>query len=189
MAGKTFEKAVRFAMKAHAGQTRKDGGIYILHPLEDAVIVGTMTHDEEVLAAAVLHDTIEDTDVTYEDILENFGERIAQLVEHETENKREGEDPGKTWKIRKLESLAVLENCDCIETKILWLGDKLSNLRSLSRDFEKVGPAIFERFNEKDPKEQRWYHQTVIDNLSELKDTFAYREYVQLFHYVFDEFE
>ncbi|MBR0412217.1 MAG: bifunctional (p)ppGpp synthetase/guanosine-3',5'-bis(diphosphate) 3'-pyrophosphohydrolase [Eubacterium sp.] len=54
-----FEKAVSFAARAHRGQKRKDGSIYILHPLEVAVIAGTMTHDEDVIAAAVLHDTVE----------------------------------------------------------------------------------------------------------------------------------
>ncbi len=83
-----FEKAVAFAFKAHEGQRRKDGSIYVLHPLEVAVIVGSMTNDEEILAAAVLHDTVEDTSVTAQDILDNFGERVAELVAHETENKR-----------------------------------------------------------------------------------------------------
>ena len=78
-----FEKAVAFAMKAHEGQKRKDGSVYILHPLEDAAIVGTMTTDLEMLAAAVLHDTVEDTPVTAQDILDNFGERVAELVAHE----------------------------------------------------------------------------------------------------------
>ena len=183
-----FEKAVCFAMEAHRGQTRKDGGIYILHPLEDAAIVGTMTNDLEMLAAAVLHDTVEDTDVTAEDIVANFGERVAELVAHETENKRPECDPGDTWKIRKLESLEVLKTADK-NTKILWLGDKLSNMRSLSRDYEKLGPAVFERFNEKDPRKQRWYHETIISYLEELSEYPAFREYKALFDYVFDDYK
>ena len=183
-----FEDAVAFAMKAHEGQTRKDGGVYILHPLEDATIVGTMTGDLEMLAAAVLHDTVEDTDVTAEDILENFGERVALLVAHETENKRPELAASATWKIRKEESLAVLKESN-IETKMLWLGDKLSNMRSLARDYDKIGAAVFERFNEKDPREQRWYHETVIEYISELKDYPAYKEYERLFHHIFDEYK
>ena len=180
-----FEKAVAFAMKAHEGQTRKDGGVYILHPLEDATIVGTMTSDLEVLAAAVLHDTVEDTAVTANDILENFGERVAELVAHETENKRPEMKASDSWKIRKEETLAILKDSP-VETKILWLGDKLSNMRSLSRDFDRIGEAVFERFNEKNPKEQRWYHETILDYISELKGFHAYKEYEKLFHHVFD---
>ena len=179
-----FEKAVAFAMKAHEGQTRKDGGVYILHPLEDATIVGTMTSDLEVLAAAVLHDTVEDTAVTAEDILENFGERVAMLVAHETENKRPEMKASESWKIRKEETLDILKDSP-VETKILWLGDKLSNMRSLSRDYDKIGAAVFERFNEKDPKKQRWYHETILDYIIELKDFHAYKEYENLFHHVF----
>lgn len=179
-----FEKAVAFALKAHEGQTRKDGGIYILHPLEDATIVGTMTDDLEVLAAAVLHDTVEDTPVTAQDILDNFGERVALLVAHETEDKRPDVPPDESWKIRKQESLDVLKNSD-IQTKMLWLGDKLSNMRSLSRDYDKIGLAVFDRFNEKNPKEQCWYHSTILEYISELSDYPAYKEYEKLVNHVF----
>lgn len=183
-----FEKAVAFAMKAHEGQTRKDGGVYILHPLEDAVIVGTMTNDLELLAAAVLHDTVEDTDVTAQDILNNFGERVAELVAHETENKRPEIPASESWKIRKTESLAVLKDSS-LDTKMLWLGDKLSNMRALARDYDKIGEAVFDRFNEKNPKEQRWYHATILDYISELSNYPAYQEYQTLFHHVFDEYK
>lgn len=181
-----FEKAVVFAMKAHEGQTRKDGGIYILHPLEDATIVGTMTKDLDVLAAAVLHDTVEDTPVTIEEIAENFGERVAALVAHETENKRPEQKASETWKIRKIESLAVLKDSG-IETKMLWLGDKLSNMRSLARDYDNIGVSVFERFNEKDPAQQLWYHSTVLEYLSELNEYPAYKEYSELINHVFKD--
>ena len=180
-----FEKAVAFALKAHEGQLRKDGSVYILHPLEVAAIVGTMTNDLEILSAAVLHDTVEDTSVTAQDILDNFGERIAELVAHETEDKRPHMTPSDSWKIRKEESLAVLKNA-CIETKMLWIGDKLSNVRSLARDFDKMGIAVFERFNEKDPKEQYWYHATILEYTKELSEYHAYKEYEKLVHHVFD---
>lgn len=181
-----FEKAVAFAMKAHEGQTRKDGSVYILHPLEDATVVGTMTNDLELLAAAVLHDTVEDTPVTAQDILDNFGERIAELVAHETEDKRPEMKASDSWKIRKEESLAVLKDAG-IETKMLWLGDKLSNMRSLARDYDKIGAVVFERFNEKNPKEQYWYHSTILEYISELSDYPAYKEYEKLVNHVFNE--
>lgn len=180
-----FDKAVAFAFKAHDGQKRKDGSVYILHPLEDATIVGTMTSDLEILAAAVLHDTVEDTPVTAQDILDNFGERVAELVAHETEDKRPGVPPSESWKIRKEESLAVLKNSS-IEIKMLWLGDKLSNLRSLARDYDKIGIAVFDRFNEKDPKEQYWYHSTILKYINELSDYPAYKEYKRLVNQVFN---
>ncbi len=181
-----YEDAVVFALKAHEGQMRKGGGIYILHPLEVSVIAGTMTQDPDVLSAAVLHDTIEDTPVTAEDIRRAFGERIAFLVASETEDKRPGIDPAASWKIRKEESLEELKNCNDTDVRILWLSDKLSNLRSLYRDFETYGLAAFDKFNEKDPKQHRWYHSKVLAYTKELVQYPAYREYKRLFDIIFN---
>ena len=182
-----FEKAVVFAVKAHEGQKRKDGTTYILHPLEVAVIAGTMTRDQEVLAAAVLHDTVEDTPVTAEDILNSFGPKVAELVAHETENKRPEMKASDSWKIRKIESLEVLRESG-INSKIIWLSDKLSNMRSLKKEYDKLGVKVFERFNESDPREQRWYHETVLEYIKELSDYPAYKEYRQLFDAVFGDY-
>ena len=179
-----FEKAVAFAFKAHDGQLRKGGGMYVLHPLEVATIVGTMSNDEELLAAAVLHDTVEDTATTIDDIRRNFGERVAALVAHETENKREELPASATWKIRKEESLAVLQEAP-VDVKKMWLGDKLSNLRSLASSFDEIGVKVFDRFNQKDPAEQRWYYAQVLDNLADLSSTSAYKEFQYLFEKVF----
>jgi myo-inositol-1(or 4)-monophosphatase len=181
-----FEKAVAFAFKAHEGQRRKDGSIYVLHPLEVAVIVGSMTNDEEILAAAVLHDTVEDTSVTAQDILDNFGERVAELVAHETENKRPELAPSATWKVRKVESLEMLKDSPA-DSKLLWLGDKLSNMRSLARDYDRIGAEVFQRFNETDVSEQRWYHKTVLEYIKQFSEYPAYKEYEELVNHVFGE--
>ena len=67
--------------------------------------------------------------------------------------------------------------------------DKLSNMRSLSRDYADMGEAVFERFNEKNPRTQRWYHQTVLEYTSELAEYAAYKEYEFLFNMVFGDYE
>jgi myo-inositol-1(or 4)-monophosphatase len=181
-----LEKAIIFAVKAHEGQLRKDGSPFILHPLEVAVNAGRITDDIDVMAAAVLHDTVEDTDVTAQDILENFGENIAAIVAGETENKRPEISASESWKIRKEESLRELKDSD-IKIKQLWLADKLANMRALYCDYDRIGDLVFARFNEKDPKEQRWYHETVLKYISELSYTEAYEEYMELFKKVFGE--
>ena len=183
-----LDKAIVFAVKAHEGQKRKDGSAYILHPLEVTVIAGTMTKDPDVLAAAVLHDTVEDTDTTADDILNEFGPNVAELVAHETEDKRPEMKASDSWKIRKEESLAVLKDSG-INSKIIWVADKLSNMRSLKKDYERVGEKIFERFNEKNPKQQRWYHETVLEYTKELAEYSAYKEYKALFDEVFGKYE
>lgn len=84
-----MDRAIIFATRAHSGTYRKGTHIpYIVHPIEAAAIVATMTDDPDMIAAAVLHDVVEDTDATAEDIRLFFNDHIAKLVEAESENKR-----------------------------------------------------------------------------------------------------
>ena len=184
-----LEQAIRFAVDAHAGQTRKDGSPFILHPLEDAAIVSTLTNDPEVLAAAVLHDTVEDTAVTEEDILRVFGPRVHALVMGETENKRPATPPEETWRIRKNESLHALASAEDPAIGVLWLGDKLANLRALGRAHDTLGKAAFNRFNNSDPLAQKWYYGSILKLLSKFSDTPAFQEYSAIFHHIFDGYE
>ncbi|MBO4755561.1 MAG: bifunctional (p)ppGpp synthetase/guanosine-3',5'-bis(diphosphate) 3'-pyrophosphohydrolase, partial [Bacteroidales bacterium] len=76
-----LDRAIVFAVQAHAGTERRGKGFpYIVHPMEAMAIVSTMTADQELLSAAALHDTVEDTDVTVEELRTQFGDRIAALV-------------------------------------------------------------------------------------------------------------
>lgn len=185
--GIILDSAIIFAVNAHRGQLRKGSNApYILHPMEVAAIVGSMTEDEEVIAAAVLHDTVEDTAATLEEIKEQFGSRIAELVAAESENKRENSSPSATWKIRKEETIAHLKTATA-EVKMLTLGDKLSNIRSICRDYETMGDALWQRFNQKDKNEHRWYYKSIADCLYDLCDYPAYKEYVSLVEKVFDK--
>ncbi len=184
-----FDKALIFAVEKHSGQIRKMASTpYILHPIEVASIVGTMTDDKNTLSAAVLHDTVEDTDTTIEEIREKFGKRVALLVMTETEDKRPELPPEATWEDRKAETLLILKNTKDIAVKMMWLGDKLSNIRSLARAYEKSGDEIWQYFNQKDPKRQAWYYTSIADSLEELKNYPAYTEYVALVNYIFDKY-
>ena len=99
-----IDRAAKFAEQAHKGTHRKGTRIpYIVHPLETALIASMLTNDEEILAAALLHDTIEDTGVTYEDLKQEFGTRVADLVAAESEDK------SKTWIERKGHTLEHLK--------------------------------------------------------------------------------
>jgi len=185
-----FDEAIRFAVAAHSGMTRKrESTPYILHPLEVAVIAGRMTSDEEVLAAAVLHDTVEDTETTIEDIEKRFGSRVAALVASETEDKRYGIKPAESWRIRKEESLEMLKNTKDPGVQILWLGDKLSNMRSFYRAWKISGNAIWESFNQKDPVQQAWYYRSIDALLIDLKSYEAWREFHALVELVFEGVE
>ena len=182
-----FEDALRFATDAHAGMVRKAGFTpYILHPMEVASIASTMTGDVEVLAAALLHDVVEDTPHTADEIEALFGPRVAELVAAETENKRPGLPSKDTWRIRKEESLAELALADR-DTKILWLADKLSNMRSFYRMYLDRGSSFWNAFNQNDPAQQAWYYCAIARLCSELSDELAWQEYDWLVRIVFAE--
>ena len=183
-------EAISFAVKAHDGMRRKKSDVpYILHPLEAAVIVGSMTEDQNVIAAAVLHDVVEDTGVTLEEVEEKFGKRIKELVASETENKRENLPASDTWRIRKEESLAELESTDDINVLMLWIGDKLSNIRAIYREWQKEGDALWQNFNQKDPAEHAWYYKTIAKLTERLSDTTAWIEYKTITEIVFGKGE
>ena len=100
--------------------------------MEVAAIVSTMTDDKAIISAAMLHDTVEDTDATIEDIRREFGDKVADLVSSESENKRDNLPSSDTWKIRKQETVDRLKNESSKEVKMIALGDKLSNIRAIS---------------------------------------------------------
>ena len=103
------EQAILFATEAHRGQLRKGSNLpYILHPLEAAAIVAGLTDDPEVIAAAVLHDVLEDTSATPGELEAAFGPRVTALVQSESENKRPHLDPRDSWQLRKQEALEEL---------------------------------------------------------------------------------
>ena len=183
-------EAIVFAVKAHDGMRRKKSEApYILHPMEAAVIVGTMTDDQNLIAAAALHDVVEDAGITIQEIEEKFGKRVRDLVQSETEDKREDLPPEVTWRIRKEESLAVLKNTDDIAVLMVWLGDKLANMRSIYRDFKVEGHAMWQRFNQKNPAEQAWYYRSIATLTDRLSDTSAWLEYKTLTELVFGKGE
>lgn len=170
----------------HDGQKRKLTALpYILHPMEAAIIVSTMTNDEDVIVSALLHDVIEDTEATEQEVKELFGDRVLSLVKSETENKRKDLPPDATWRIRKEESIEELR-CSTKESKMLWLADKLSNMRSIALEYINFGDELFNAFHEKRKSEHAWYYGSILEILREdLGSTFAFIEYEKLINFVF----
>ena len=180
-----LDRAILFAVKAHAGTERRGKGFpYIVHPMEAMEIVATITPDQELLAAAALHDTVEDTDVTVEQIREEFGERIANLVASESDIMIEGQTEEESWHARKQAAIDRLAHASR-DAKIVALGDKLSNMRAIARDYAEQGDKLWDLFHAKDPKDHEWHYRGLAASLSELRDTFAYKEFEQLIDQVF----
>ena len=180
-----LDRAIIFAVKAHAGTERRGKGFpYIVHPMEAMEIVATMTPDQELLAAAALHDTVEDTNVTVEQLAAEFGPRVAHLVEEESDKFVEGISEEDSWHDRKQAAIDRIARASR-DAKIVALGDKLSNMRAIARDYAVIGPKLWDIFHAKDPSEHEWHYRGLADSLRELEGTPAFDEFQSLINKVF----
>ena len=180
-----LDRAIVFAVRAHAGtESRGKGFPYIVHPLEAMEIVATMTPDQELLAAAALHDTVEDTDVTIAQIQTEFGDRVAELVAMESDEPHQSRDSIENWRARKQTAIDRLARASR-DAKIVALGDKLSNMRAIARDYAEQGDNLWNLFHAKDRKDHEWHYRGLAASLRELQETFAYKEFEQLINQVF----
>lgn len=171
-----LDRAVCYAVRAHAGTQRRGKGFpYIVHPLEAVAIVATVTSDQELLAAAALHDTVEDTDATVEDIRREFGGRIASLVTDETDPF----PPQTPWRVRKQAAIDRVAKASR-DAKIVALGDKLSNMRAMALDYEALGESLWSRFHADSPDDIAWYYRGQLEALRELEGTAPFREFETL---------
>jgi (p)ppGpp synthase/HD superfamily hydrolase len=157
MKGRRVFEAIEFAARAHAGQFRKGTELpYILHPLGAARILIERGCPEDVVVAAVLHDTLEDTPVQPDEIRSRFGEAVAALVAGASEP-----DRSDTWENRKRHTLALLKEAP-VELLLVSVADKLDNIRAIAADLSRHGEAIWSRFN-RQRKEQEWYYRSLAD--------------------------
>lgn len=180
-----LDRAIIFAVKAHSGTERRGKGFpYIVHPMEAVEIVSTMTSDQELLAAAALHDTVEDTSVSIDLIRKEFGDRIASIVDAESDKGIKGRSGKESWHKRKQGAITRLANAPR-DTKIVALGDKLSNMRAIARDYAQKGDELWKIFHVKDKKDHEWHYRGLADSLRELQDTFAFKEFEALINQVF----
>ncbi len=180
-----FDRAAKFAIDAHHGTERRGKAFpYIIHPMEAAEIVASITNDQELLAAAILHDVCEDTDVTEEDIRREFGDRIADIVASESIYVDESRPEVDTWVERKQLSIDRVKNAS-YDAKIVALADKLSNMRAMVRDYEEIGDKLWDRFHAPDPSLHAWHYRGLLEALSDLEDTDAYQEFKALVEKIF----
>jgi len=160
-------QAIEFATKAHSGQYRKGTKIpYITHPLNVAKILIEYMCPEPVIVAGILHDTLEDTPVTFDEIRDLFGNEVADLVDAVSEPNKSDY----TWENRKAHTLKRLRT-SLPEVLIISFADKLDNIKAIREDYHKIGDGLWKRFRR--PKEkQQWYYEALADVFSErLTDT------------------
>jgi len=159
--GPKFESALVFASAAHFGQQRKGSGApYITHPMAVATIVAQYGGDEDQAIAALLHDVIEDCDVTREQLLARYGERVATIVAGCTDTT---ESPKPPWRPRKEAHIAKVRGLEA-DAKLVVAADKLHNALSILRDRRRpsVGEQVWSRFSA-DKVDVLWYYDAMTE--------------------------
>ena len=154
MFSERIERAIRLSVHAHAGQTRKaDPGVpYATHPFHVALIVLRAGGDEDTVIAALLHDLLEDTDVTREDIDEAFGSRVADIVGEVSEDKT------LSWEERKAATVERLKTASP-EACLVAFADKIHNLETLAKAQAESGPSIWKAFRRGPERTLRFYRE------------------------------
>lgn len=161
-----IEKALQIASQAHENQYRKHTKIpYITHPVAVGMILMKEGYDEEIVAAGILHDTVEDTDLTLDDIKRLFGQRIASIVEGCSEP-----DKSLSWEERKKHTIEYLKTAP-LEIRVVSCADKLHNIRTIIHDSTDIGEEVWDRFN-RGKQQQEWYYTNIAESLGHLPPAF-----------------
>lgn len=154
-----IDQAIEFAAKAHRGQKRKGTKIpYISHPFAVGMILQQAGCEEEVVIAGILHDTLEDTKATEEDLLTLFGPVVLEIVKGCSEP-----DKGASWEERKQHTLDFLKDAS-LSIRLVACADKLHNIRSINNDLATFGDEAWARFK-RGSDSQRWYYMGLVESL------------------------
>ena len=153
-------KAKNFATLAHKDQKRKSEPDLpmIIHPIAVAEILASYGYDENIVAAGYLHDVVEDTKYTIEDIQEFFGPNIASLVKSATEP-----DKKLPWKVRKLHTINEIKK-QPLGNKLVVAADKIHNIETLTISLRKKGMKVFDVFRA-GYEDHLWYMQNVYNSV------------------------
>ena len=154
-----IEEAIELAAQAHQGQLRKATETpYVSHPYAVGMMLALAGCPEELIAAGILHDTVEDTYVILDHIRERFGERVAALVEGCSEP-----DKSASWEERKRHTLEYLRTA-AWEVRVVSCADKLHNIRTIRMAYEQIGDDVWGRFK-RGRGEQEWYYRGLVESL------------------------
>lgn len=165
-----IDRAIEAAVKAHRKQKRKGTTIaYITHPFAVAVTLAKAGCSDEIIAAGILHDTVEDTPVKMEAIRKEFGDLVASIVDGCSEP-----DKRHSWKKRKQHTLDSLQEAG-IEVKLVACADKLHNIRTIARDHRTLGERVWRRFR-RGREDQRWYYTSLVESLRSRGENASYEK-------------
>lgn len=178
-----LNQAIVFATKAHEGQLRKvSQSPFIIHPLAVGCLLADAGEEEDIVIAGILHDTIEDTDVTFEQINTKFGENVASLVFGCSENK------ALSWEERKRQTMIDLETAPekvCIVT----CADKIHNLSVSVQGIKERGVDFFIPFK-KGYTDQKWYYGSIKNILQKrIPNHPLFKAYADVFEEAFGTYD
>jgi len=190
--GYNFDKisrAIAFASEAHRAEFRKGNTIpYIVHPLDVLSILLKNGASEDLAIAGVLHDVLEDTPRSRDEIRQNFGDKVCSLVEDASEEEKltkgvSNEEKKKTWKLRKQQKINKVRDSGR-DLRLLICADKLANIRDMIADYRIVGDALWSKFNASKDQESWYYHEMALALIStntrdpsvNIADTSMFRE-------------
>lgn len=155
-----YDAALVFASKAHRNQVRKGTDIpYIVHPIHVSLLLIRHGFNETLSIAALLHDVVEDCDVTLQELKQRFGEEAAALVDAVTEPKGSGGEE-LPWEVRKAHKLAHLRTAGP-DVAALKAADAIHNARSILIDYHQVGDQVWERFK-RGPEQTLDYYDEIV---------------------------
>ncbi|MBP7770780.1 MAG: bifunctional (p)ppGpp synthetase/guanosine-3',5'-bis(diphosphate) 3'-pyrophosphohydrolase [Candidatus Pacebacteria bacterium] len=154
-----IEKAIRMATSAHEGQMRKDGPPYIIHPVAVSLMLARHGFAEAVIAAALVHDVLEDTPVTADEMREELGQEVLGLVQTVSYDKT------LSWEDQRIKYVeAVRAGSD--GAKAISVADKIHNAESLLMGYQKEGKTMWSHFNRSRDK-KLWFEEEMLKMLRE----------------------
>ena len=176
-----IDLALQYAKEKHKDQKRKvTNEPYINHIMDVCEILKESNADEQTIIVGILHDTIEDTTATYDEIKNFFGKNIADLVNIESEIK------SLPYRERKAEHMERVGNASR-QIKMVNCADKVSNLKSMIKIYEKYKDKIWQFFN--GTKEDiYWYYTLALEKLNEIKDEKVYQDFCELYKIMFIDY-
>jgi (p)ppGpp synthase/HD superfamily hydrolase len=155
-----LDRAFRWAAECHAGQVRKSSGTpYFQHVAAVALILERADFDEDIVIAGLLHDVVEDSDATIEDVTARFGPAVAEIVGHCSEAKTDAQGRKRPWIDRKRDHLAVMADAPLTARAVI-LADKLHNLVSIEVDLH-AGRPVWSEFHA-EREQVLWYYRSAV---------------------------
>lgn len=180
---KIIARALEVSTRAHNGHYRKGNNKipYIVHPFEVALILQENNMSDQIIAAGLLHDTLEDTEMTIEYLKEELGEVIAEFVLGASEKLKNRSNT--CWETRKEHTIKHLKKAN-IEIQCIICADKLSNIRSMIRNHDEIGDQLWNRFN-RGYQKQKWYYTNLVKSLDDLEGMEMYKQFKIAVDYLF----